>query len=90
MGKPLNKHKTTSHMEKDWVKVFSTSLYYEAEIISGMLKENGINAVVVGRQDSSFVTMLPGMDEVYVHESQEGLAKELIDASRQGNLENNA
>lgn len=77
-------------MEKDWVKVFGSNVSYEAEIIKGMLLENEIEAVVVNRQDSSFVTMLPGMDEVYVHHSNEAKAKELIAAgSESGNVENN-
>lgn len=76
-------------MEKDWVKVFGSQTSFEAEIIKGMLLENEIEAVIVNRQDSSFGTMLPGMDEVYVHNSNEGKAKELIAASQEGNIENN-
>lgn len=77
-------------MEKDWIKVFGSNVSYEAEIIRGMLAENGIDAVVINRQDSSFVTMLPGMDEVYVHNSNEAKARALIAAGGQaGNLENN-
>jgi len=77
-------------MEKDWVKVYASNVSYEAEIIKGMLLENEIDAVVVNRQDSSFVTMLPGMDEVYVHQSNEAKAKELIAAGNaSGNVENN-
>ncbi|QEH40047.1 putative signal transducing protein [Chitinophaga sp. XS-30] len=78
-------------MEKDWVKVYGSNVSYEAEIIKGMLLENEIEAVVVNRQDSSFVTMLPGMDEVYVHQSNETKAKELIAAGsgQAGNVENN-
>lgn len=76
-------------MEKDWVKVFSSNISFESEIIKGMLLENEIEAVVVNRQDSSFVQMLPGMDEVYVHNSNEAKAKELIAASQEGKMENN-
>ena len=76
-------------MEKDWVKVFGSQTPFEAEIIKGMLLENEIEAVIVNRQDSSFGSMLPGMDEVYVHNSHEGKARELIAASREGTIENN-
>ncbi|WP_109695724.1 putative signal transducing protein [Chitinophaga deserti] len=69
-------------MEKDWVKVYHSNIAYEAEIIRGMLAENEIDAVIVNRQDSSFVTMLPGMDEVYVHIDNEEKAKQLIAESR--------
>lgn len=78
-----------TNMEKDWVKVFGSQTSFEAEIIKGMLLENEIEAVIVNRQDSSFGTMLPGMDEVYVHNSNEVKAKELIAASQQGKMENN-
>lgn len=76
-------------MEKDRVKVFDSNISFEAEIVKGMLLENEIDAVVVNRQDSSFVQMLPGMDEVYVHNSNEAKAKELIAASQEGKMENN-
>lgn len=76
-------------MEKDWVKVFGSNISFESEIVKGMLLENEIEAVVVNRQDSSFVQMLPGMDEVYVHNSNEAKAKELIAASQEGKMENN-
>ncbi|MGN6511777.1 MAG: putative signal transducing protein [Chitinophaga sp.] len=76
-------------MEKDWVKVFASNVAFESELVKGMLIENEIEAVIVNRQDSSFVTMLPGMEEVYVHASNEAAAKELIAASREGKIENN-
>lgn len=79
----------TINMEKDWIKVFGSKSPFEAEIIKGMLLENDIEAVLVNRQDSSFGSMLPGMDEVYVHTSNESKARELIAASREGNVENN-
>lgn len=77
------------NMEKDWVKVFGSKSPFEAEIVKGMLLDNEIEAVLVNRQDSSFGSMLPGMDEVYVHTSNEVKARELIAASQQGNIENN-
>ncbi len=65
-------------MEKDWIKVFATNMPFEAELIKGMLLENGVNAVLLNRQDSSYTTALPGQAEVYVHVSQEAQARELI------------
>jgi hypothetical protein len=65
-------------MEKDWIKVFATNMPFEAELIKGMLLENGVNAVLLNRQDSSYITALPGQAEVYVHASQEAQARELI------------
>ncbi|GAA0530662.1 putative signal transducing protein [Chitinophaga japonensis] len=65
-------------MEKDWIKVFATDRPFEAEIVKGLLLENGINAVLLNRQDSSYVQALPGLAEVYVHVSQQAQALELI------------
>ena len=47
-----------------WEAVFSTTLLYKAEIIRGMLEEEGIQAVIVNKQDSSYLSF--GDVEVYV------------------------
>ena len=65
-------------MEKDWIKVFATDRPFEAEIVKGLLLENGVNAVLLNRQDSSYIQALPGQAEVYVHVSQQAQALELI------------
>lgn len=65
-------------MEKDWVKIFATNQTFRAEIVKGMLQENGVNAVLVNRLDSSYLVALPGMAELYVHQSQEADAIKLI------------
>lgn len=69
-------------MEKDWIKVFATDRPFEAELVKGMLLENGVNAVLLNRQDSSYIQALPGLAEVYVHMSQEAQALELINEGR--------
>lgn len=73
----LQQHKK-GIMEKDWIRVFASDRSFEAEIIKGMLLENDINAVLLNRQDSSYIQALPGQAEVYVHASQEAQARELI------------
>ncbi|NLU94107.1 DUF2007 domain-containing protein [Chitinophaga sp. Ak27] len=65
-------------MEKDWVKIFSSDRPFEAEIVKGMLLENGIDAVLLNRQSSSYNITLPGQAELYVHQSQEETAKSLV------------
>lgn len=65
-------------MEKDWVKIFSSDRPFEAEIVKGMLLENDIEAVLLNRQSSSYNITLPGQVELYVHESQEKIAKDLV------------
>ncbi|WP_436485730.1 DUF2007 domain-containing protein [Chitinophaga sp. ARDCPP14] len=65
-------------MEKDWVKVFSSDRPFEAEIVKGMLLDNDIEAVLLNRQSSSYNITLPGQVELYVHESKEQLARDLV------------
>ncbi len=50
-------------MANDWIKVFSTGNTIEAEIILSMLKEHGIDAVEMNKQDSSYQAF--GYVEVY-------------------------
>ena len=62
-------------MEKHWVKLFVTSNPIQAEITKQMLEENQVPAVILNKQDSSYRF---GQIEVYVHESHESLARELL------------
>jgi hypothetical protein len=71
-------------MEKDWVKIFATNQPFRAEIVKGMLQENGINAVLVNRLDSSYLGTLPGLAEVYVHQSQEAETIKLLQVNPAG------
>ena len=41
-------------MEKDWVCVFSSSLLQKTELIRGLLIHNGIQSIIVNRQDSLY------------------------------------
>ncbi|CAL1521181.1 DUF2007 domain-containing protein [Chitinophaga sp. MM2321] len=65
-------------MEKDWVKIFSSDRPFEAEIVKGMLSENGIIAVLINKQSSSYNIVLPDQVELYVHETEEKVAKDLV------------
>lgn len=62
-------------MEKHWVKLFSTTSPVEAELTKQMLEENGVSAVIINKQDSSYRF---GQVELYVHESEEQFSKLLI------------
>ncbi|HWV66749.1 hypothetical protein, partial [Chitinophaga sp.] len=44
----------------------------------GMLLDNDIEAVLLNRQSSSYNITLPGQVELYVHESKEKIAKDLV------------
>lgn len=65
-------------MEKDWVKVFSSDRAYEAEIVKGMLIDNGLNPVLMNKQSSPWAQALPGQAEIYVHPSEETMAVTLV------------
>ncbi|ASZ10284.1 DUF2007 domain-containing protein [Chitinophaga pendula] len=71
-------------MEKDWVKVFESNQPFRAEVVKGLLLEHGINAVLVNKQDSSYMIALPGLAEIYVHISQQVEAIRLMAASEGG------
>lgn len=49
---------------KGWFKLYSTKNYLEANIIKGKLEENNIQAVILNRQDSSYLVI--GEVEIYV------------------------
>jgi len=62
-------------MDDSWIKVFSTSLPWQAVMAKQVLEENGIEAVVINQQDSSFFF---GEAMVYVEGKWEDQAKELL------------
>ncbi|HWD87073.1 MAG TPA: hypothetical protein VG367_03035 [Mucilaginibacter sp.] len=53
-------------MEKNWVRIFISTNYYQAEIVKQMLIENQIDTVLLNKQDSSHRTF--GDIEVYIHQ----------------------
>jgi hypothetical protein len=62
-------------MNKDWVKIFSTDVNYKAELIKGLLVENGIEAVVINKKDSSYHF---GELEIYVNADDVLKAKHIL------------
>ena len=65
-------------MDQNWVKIYSTTAPYKAELLKGLLFENGIEAVVINKQDSAY---LFGELELYVHFDQAIKARHLIQIS---------
>jgi hypothetical protein len=49
---------------KSWCKIYTTDSYAEANIIKGMLEENSIQAILLNKQDSSYLFL--GEIELYV------------------------
>ena len=62
-------------MEKDWVKIYTSSNFYRSEIIKQMLIENDIEAVLLNKQLSGYNI---GSVEVYIHQQDFSKAIEII------------
>ncbi|SUJ29863.1 Uncharacterised protein [Sphingobacterium spiritivorum] len=63
-------------MEKDWIKIKTYTNAIQSEIVKQMLLENEVNAVVLNKQDSSY---LFGKIELYVNVNDVDKANALID-----------
>jgi hypothetical protein len=63
-----------------WEVVFTTNLLYKAEILRGLLDEEGIQAVIVNKQDSSYIAfgeielLVPFEDVLYAKQIMERAA----------------
>ena len=66
-------------MDGNWVLIYSTSQFYKAEIIKGMLEEQEIAAVVVNKQDSAYFF---GEVEVFVPADCAIKAKRLVNEQK--------
>jgi hypothetical protein len=62
-------------MENNWVKIYTVSQEYEAEMIKGILDENEIGCVIVNKKDSAY---LFGEIEIYVDVEDTFIAKQFI------------
>jgi len=62
-------------MDQNWVKIYSTTVTYRAELLKGMLQENGIEAVLINKKDSAY---LFGEVDLYVQGDQVIKAQHLI------------
>ena len=63
-------------MEKNWIKIFTSTNYFEAEIVKQMLIEHRIDTVLLNKQDSSHRTF--GNIEVYIHQKNFSNAIEVM------------
>ena len=66
-------------MDKNWIKVYETSLLHKAEIVKAVLIDHQIEAVILNRQSSSHISLNTGNDvEVYVQNTSVIEAKHLL------------
>lgn len=63
-------------MEKDWEKVYKATDEFQATLIQGMFKENGIESVVINQKDSSYLSF--GDCIIYVHRDNYDKARKLV------------
>lgn len=59
-----------------WTSIFETDQLYRAEIMKGLLQDNGIQAIILNRKDSSYVML--GTVTVMVKEEEKQKAIEII------------
>lgn len=63
-------------MEKNWIKIFSSANFYQAEIVKQVLTEHAIDTVLMNKQDSPYRTF--GEIEIYIHQDNFSLAIEIM------------
>ncbi|MBB3056671.1 DUF2007 domain-containing protein [Mucilaginibacter gotjawali] len=63
-------------MEKNWIKIFTSVNYYQAEMVKQALAGYHIESVIINKQDSSHRTF--GEIEVYIHQEDFSDAIEVI------------
>lgn len=66
-------------MEQGWKKIKVYTNAIEAEIFKQMLEESGIPAIVLNKQDSSYLVF--GKIELYVNQEDEQQALVLIEST---------
>jgi hypothetical protein len=62
---------------ENWIRIFSTTDPGKAAIYKGRLDENGIPAVILNKQDSSYVFL--GKVEIHVPADRKDEAEALLD-----------
>jgi len=63
-------------MEKNWIKFYTSTNFYQAELVKQVLTENLIDTVIMNKQDSSHRTF--GDISVYIHKDDFSAAVEIM------------
>lgn len=63
-------------MEKNWIKIYTSTNFYQSEMVKQALAGNHIESVLLNKQDSSHRSF--GNIEVYVHQNDFSDAIEII------------
>jgi hypothetical protein len=66
-------------MNSNWVKVYESPFLHQVELCKAILADENIDAVIVNKQDSMYVTINSNTDiELYVDKEQVVVAKHLL------------
>ena len=66
-------------MAENWTSVYNAGLIYKVEIVKAVLADNGIESVIVNKQDSSY---LFGDIELHVHADNAIRAIKIIESEQ--------
>lgn len=64
-------------MTQKWFLIYATRNFPQANIIKGMLEENGVPVMLINKQDSSYLNF--GDIELHVPDELKNVAKQLVD-----------
>jgi len=68
-------------MEKEWIKVYTTTNFFQVELVKHLLEEHNIASVIMNKQDSSYRF---GQIELYTHEKNKDAALTIINRLNEG------
>ncbi|MVN20229.1 putative signal transducing protein [Mucilaginibacter arboris] len=63
-------------MESDWVKIYTSTNFFQAELVKQLLTQHEIEVVLMNKRDSAHNTF--GQVEVYIHQSNFSQAIEIL------------
>ena len=69
-------------MEKDWIKIYSSTDPVKVEILKHVLLENNIHAVNINQQDSSYLMF--GTIDLYIKRDNQKKAHQLMKKQQNG------
>lgn len=69
-------------MHNDWVLIHTTSNNNTAQIVKGVLSNEGINAVIVNKRDTMHLHLNNASIEVYVQSNDVLKAKNIIEKNK--------
>jgi hypothetical protein len=63
---------------KNWYLLFTTRNLSQANIIKGMLEENDVPVMLINKQSSAYINIIPGNIELYVPTHLKDIASQLL------------